>query len=317
MKSLSLRLESVERNDRTEWLFRPSQAIQVGRHRDNDVVISHGRVSRFHLTLFCDGRDWHCASFGSSGTHVNGKSIAHILIRSGVVLKLGSSGPRLHCELVEPRAEDLADVNDDAAMSLEQNGSLTFLIEGVRAGDMQALEELWERCCSTMARIARQRLGIHRRVEDEDDIAAIVFRKIYFAANAGKLPHIADRSSWWRLVTTITRNAVSDSRSRERSSKRGGGYVRGESIADDGKLPVMGPSAFDNFAQQAPTPESIASLNELLQQWLARLPDDETRQVALMRLEGFSMEEIAQQLGLSDRTASRRMQAIRQAWGHA
>lgn len=287
------------------WSFAPGQTIQIGRHEDNDVVLKSSRVSRFHLTVFDDGVRWQCASFGSNGTHRDGRPVSQLELESGTVLELGPPGPMLRFELLGETEQDVV------------VGTITALIDDMKQGDAAAFEHLWARCFSTIVKLARQRLGSARkRVEDEDDVAAVVFQKLYFASVNGKLPELTDRQSLWRLLITMTRHAALDSISREQRAKRGGGHVRGDSIVEDPNLviPNSGPSVFDNFISQFPTPASVVSLKELVDQWLERLPDDESRQIALLRLEGFGTDEIAVQLGLPLRTAERRLQQIRSAW---
>jgi RNA polymerase sigma factor (sigma-70 family) len=287
------------------WLFTEGQTVRVGRSADNDVVLSSSRVSRFHLTLFHDGRQWQCTSEGSNGTHCDGQPMSHAVLYDSVVLELGPPGPKLYCEVLHEVSDETLD------------GTITHLISDMKRGNVQSFEKLWARCFATIVQLARQRLGSSRkRVEDEEDVASEVFQKLYFASVQGKLPKLTDRESLWRLLLAMTRHAAIDSINREQRAKRGGGHVRGESFAEDSRLlaPNTGPSAFDNFVSSIPTPGSIASVRELLEKWVARLPDDESRQIALLHLEGFTVAEIAKQLGLPQRTAERRLQQIRTAW---
>ncbi len=288
------------------WCFSAAQEVQVGRHDDNDVVLASARVSRFHLTLFCDGKSWHCASFGSNGTYCDGRLVSHVEFSDSLFLELGPPGPKLRFDVI-----------DSERQAGDSRGTLTLLIDKLKTGDTDSFEQLWANCFTTIVRLARQRLGTSRqRMEDEEDVASEVFQKLYLASVQNKLQELTDRQSLWRLLITMTRNTALDSVGRERAAKRGGGLVRGDSIADDAGLAeqVPGPSAFDNFISSAPTPASIASLNELVDQWLRKLPDDESRQIAMFRLEGFNSNEIAARLGLPQRTAERRLQQIRDAW---
>ena len=47
---------------------------------------------------------------------------------------------------------------------------------------------------------------------------------------------------------------------------------------------------------------------------LGRLGDDQLRQIALDRMEGYTTEEIADRLGCARRTVARRLDLIRQTW---
>jgi DNA-directed RNA polymerase specialized sigma24 family protein len=50
---------------------------------------------------------------------------------------------------------------------------------------------------------------------------------------------------------------------------------------------------------------------------LAQLPDDELRQIALLKLEGYTNEEIAARTGDSLRSVARRLVLIRRTWEEA
>ena len=113
----------------------------------------------------------------------------------------------------------------------------------------------------------------------------------------------------------MTRHTTVDSIHQERREKRGGGKVRGDSLGMfDLKSEGSGASAFDNFTSDEPTPETIIAVNEKMESLLSKLPDDQHRQIVLMRLEGYSNNEIATTLNSSLRTVERRLQQIRDLW---
>ena len=47
---------------------------------------------------------------------------------------------------------------------------------------------------------------------------------------------------------------------------------------------------------------------------LGRLGDEQLRQIALDRMDGYTTEEIAERLGCARRTVARRLDLIRQTW---
>ena len=63
-----------------------------------------------------------------------------------------------------------------------------------------------------------------------------------------------------------------------------------------------------------PTPEFAVQMNEQCAQLLDDLHDGSLRTVALFKLEGYSNEEIAQQLGYDRRTIERKVKKIQQRW---
>jgi hypothetical protein len=64
----------------------------------------------------------------------------------------------------------------------------------------------------------------------------------------------------------------------------------------------------------APTPEFLVSLEEQHNRLLGLLRDDRLRQIAVFRIEGFTVPEIAVDLCLSTRSIERKLQLIRGVW---
>jgi DNA-directed RNA polymerase specialized sigma24 family protein len=63
-----------------------------------------------------------------------------------------------------------------------------------------------------------------------------------------------------------------------------------------------------------PDPAFAALLEEECQRLLGLLDHGELQRVALLKMEGYTVEEIAAQLGRVPRTVKRRLQLIRQIW---
>jgi len=68
------------------------------------------------------------------------------------------------------------------------------------------------------------------------------------------------------------------------------------------------------FVEDGLTPDFIAAINEQCQQLMDCLPDDKLRLVAHRKLEGYTNQEIAQELGVVERTVERKLSLIRSAW---
>src|SRR5262249_30743232 len=64
-----------------------------------------------------------------------------------------------------------------------------------------------------------------------------------------------------------------------------------------------------------PTPEFAALLADECRSLLGRLGDDILRSVAVWKMEGFAVEEIAARLGCAPRTVERKLRRIRGLWG--
>ena len=68
--------------------------------------------------------------------------------------------------------------------------------------DAASFEKLW-------ARWLGNGWGRPRKwVENEEDVAAEVFQKLYFASVNGKLPELTDRQSLWRLHRPAQRRGI-------------------------------------------------------------------------------------------------------------
>jgi DNA-directed RNA polymerase specialized sigma24 family protein len=109
----------------------------------------------------------------------------------------------------------------------------------------------------------------------------------------------------------ITVRKASDLRKQQARLKRGGGKViRATDLGDQRGSPAQG---FEQVASGDPTPEFAAMIAEEFHRRLDAL-DDDLRQVALLRLDGHSNDEIADRLGCARRTVARRLEQIRDTW---
>jgi DNA-directed RNA polymerase specialized sigma24 family protein len=63
-----------------------------------------------------------------------------------------------------------------------------------------------------------------------------------------------------------------------------------------------------------PTPEFAAEVAEQCRALLARLGDPTLEAVAVKRMEGYSVEEIAAELGCAERSVKRKLALIRDIW---
>jgi DNA-directed RNA polymerase specialized sigma24 family protein len=147
--------------------------------------------------------------------------------------------------------------------------------------------------------------------EDEEDAALSAFDSFCDAAAHGRFPRLEDRDDLWRVLVTITvRKAINQAR-RQRAERRGGGRVVGEAALDEA---VGGSDFFADLADSGPTPEFAAIMAEECRRRLDELPDDAYRRVALLKMEGFTNEEIAERVGFGLRSVVRKLGLIRKAW---
>ncbi len=200
-------------------------------------------------------------------------------------------------------------------MSLEDPGSVSRWIDGLKAGDRAAAQPLWDRYFARLVRLARVKLrGGHRAgaVEDEEDAALSAFESLCAGAKDGRFPRLSDRDDLWRLLVTITVRKAFDQIQRGQRRKRGGGRLVDEAaLGEDGD--ARGPG-LDGIAGEEPAPDLALMLAEGPRARLDRLDDDGLRRIALWRMEGYTNEEIAAKLGCVTRSVERKLNVIRRAW---
>jgi DNA-directed RNA polymerase specialized sigma24 family protein len=190
---------------------------------------------------------------------------------------------------------------------MSPEGSVTRLLDPLRAADPAAVQQLWERYFRRLVGLARKRLqGAPRRAADEEDVALSAFDSFCRAAKAGRFPQLADRESLWRLLVAITARKAAHLVRDEGRQKRGGGTAhRTGSEAEP---------ALEEMLSREPAPEFAAQVAEEYQRLLRRLGDKELESVALWKMEGATVEEIAERLRCAPRSVKRKLALIRTIW---
>lgn len=211
----------------------------------------------------------------------------------------------------------MRDANDRAeviSMSSENQGSVTCWIDALKGGDNDAASRLWRRYFDELVRIARSRLGAaNRAAADEEDVALSAFHSLCTGAAENRFSRLDGRDDLWRLLVTITVRKAADEVEHQGRQKRGGGRVVRE-VELRGGAPESRGAGLDAIADDAPTPEVAAMLDEQYARLFALLPDESLRRVATLRLEGYTGDEIAAQLGCNRRTVTRKLELIKQVW---
>jgi DNA-directed RNA polymerase specialized sigma24 family protein len=197
---------------------------------------------------------------------------------------------------------------------MSAGNSVTRWIDQWKAGDPSAAAGLWNRFYSRLIALACSKLrGAHRRAADEEDVVASVFETFFRRAQRGQFPQLHDRDDLWQLLVKITERKAVDQRRLQGRKKRGGGRLRGESVFLDPRGSTSG-AGIGQIAGPEPTPEFAALVAEECERLLGRLADDELRQIAVLKLEGYTNEEIAERTGHSRPTIERRLRVIRVQW---
>jgi DNA-directed RNA polymerase specialized sigma24 family protein len=201
-------------------------------------------------------------------------------------------------------------------MPNDDHGSVTRWIGALKAGDHAAAQPLWDRYFRRLVRRARAHLratGRRAAFADEEDAALSAFDSFCTRAARGRFPRLDDRDDLWRLLVTLTARKAVDQARHDRRQKRGDGQVLNEA-ALDGRGAETGPAGLDAIVGSEPTPAFSAQVAEQCRRLLDALGDETLCRIALLKMEGYTLEEIATQLGCARRTVVNRLQLIRMKW---
>jgi DNA-directed RNA polymerase specialized sigma24 family protein len=191
-------------------------------------------------------------------------------------------------------------------------GSITRYVAELKGGNAEAARALWERYFAQLVRVAARRRGLSPRNgadADEEDAALSAFASFCAGAAEGQFPRMNDREELWRLLVVIAARKVGDQLDRARAQKRGGDRNRVK-LTSDSTWGAELPAAFS----REPTPEAAAIIAEETDRLLDRLGDETLQSIALWRMEGHAVDEIAQRLDCTRRTVTRKLEMIRNAW---
>jgi DNA-directed RNA polymerase specialized sigma24 family protein len=196
---------------------------------------------------------------------------------------------------------------------LTQTGSISKLLSQLKREEALAAQGLWERYAKRLVSLARRRLrGVSGRLRDEEDIALSVFNCLCRGAAAGRFEDLKNRDDLWWLLLRLTQQKAADYYRLEFAQKRGGKSRR--SAGDPREFNRTGLATVEQLISREPTPEFVATLEDEQRRLLQLLRNDQLREVALKRIEGYTVVEIADKLNLSTRSIERKLQVIRDTW---
>lgn len=174
---------------------------------------------------------------------------------------------------------------------------VTIWLGQLQAGDPAAVRPLFDRYFRRLVGLARKRLqNAPKRARDEEDVALSAFESFCRNAEHGRFPDLSDRESLWRLLATFT----------VRKASR---QLRGGAFKTDDRSGVL-----SEVLGREPEPQLAAEMAEECERLLSALADPELRRVALLRMDGHSVEEVAKKVGCAPRSVKRKLQLIRSIW---
>ena len=158
--------------------------------------------------------------------------------------------------------------------------------------------ELVDRYTQRLVALARTRLPSSLRGRlDPEDVVQSVYRTFFRRLNEGQF-RFDDSADLWKLLATIayrkSKNAVKRHQREQRDARRDQGW--------DDETPI---------AEPAPGPEDQVIFYDSLRRLLIDLPEN-YKEVIVLRLESFSIAEIAARVERSQRTVLRVLGHVRE-----
>lgn len=171
------------------------------------------------------------------------------------------------------------------------------------------VELLWQRFGLRLVRIARQHLQtVSDHSYDEEDLAHSTFNEFFVRALDGQYQNLTSRQELWRLLVTISCN-----KSRRMRKRANHLHVPKEILPNHGVRMHR-----ERITDEKNAPDWLVAITEesefLMRQLDQQDPSGVLTKIALMRLDGMSNAQIAQQLGCTRRTIAARLELIRACW---
>jgi RNA polymerase sigma factor (sigma-70 family) len=171
-----------------------------------------------------------------------------------------------------------------------------------RQGDQEAARQLFRRYAERLYALAKSRLSSRMaRHVDPEDVVQSAYRSFFSGARAGRFA-LRRSGDLWRLLAAITLHKLRRQVERHTTGKRDVG--REGAPADASEAPEAAPD-------REPTPEEAAALLDTLES-LFRGLDPAQRRMVELRLQGFGLDEIAAQVGRSERTVRRLLELVKE-----
>lgn len=195
---------------------------------------------------------------------------------------------------------------------------VTVWLRQLEAGEAGAAQPLYEHFCVRLQELAKQRIPTKvQSAYDQEDVVVSVFHSLFLGVRERRY-RFDDRGDFWRLLMTIAERKISKRIRYETRDKRDVRRVVQNTVflKSPDEQADESPDAVETLAGREPTPEFAAEVAETCDALLAALPDDNSRKIALLKLENNTAGEIATKLGCTRKTVQRKLLVIRKTWQH-
>jgi DNA-directed RNA polymerase specialized sigma24 family protein len=194
--------------------------------------------------------------------------------------------------------------------------SVTRWLQQLKQGDRQAVEPLWERYFTRLVQLVRTRFARTptTAAASAEDAALDAFASFCRRAEADGFARLFDRDDLWQILVVLAFRKQCNQilhEQRQRRRPAGGRVYAASALEQDGGEEE---ALFTNMLSGDPEPALVVQAAEECRRLLAELEDDQLRQIALWKVEGFTNEEIGAKLGRAVATVERKLARIRRLW---
>ena len=187
---------------------------------------------------------------------------------------------------------------------------MTQWLRRLEQGDPNAAEPLWNHFCQKLMAMAKSRLSPRiQGVYDENDVAVSAFYSLCHGIQNQRFS-LRDRDDLWRLLATISERKVLRrvrSETAERRDVRR--HVAQDFFAPTADERLLGKNAIDSMRGHEPCPAYAVEFADMCEYLLDSLADEKLKQIAILKLEMRTDEEIAAVLGCTRRHHSTQTRA--------
>lgn len=177
-------------------------------------------------------------------------------------------------------------------------GSVTVWVKQLPEGDRAAQEAIFRRYQRPLVEYAANRLRqLGVRAIDADDVAQEVFLGLFRRTTDGKMPDLDDRDALWLKLRRICGDRVKDARRKRTMATESA--LEGRANASVAGMAGVPNQDFDDC--------ELALEHGLLQYYLRQRSTD-LPEIARLRMQGYSVEQIGELLRIPPRTVDRRIQ---------
>jgi RNA polymerase sigma-70 factor (ECF subfamily) len=184
------------------------------------------------------------------------------------------------------------------------NDSFPDWVARLQAREETAARELFRRFTHQLVDLARRQCGgALRHKVDPEDVVQSAYKSFFRRYGEGNLD-VGNWNSIWGLLALITVRKCAERAAYHRAECR-------DAAREVPPPPDAGEeSSWHAALSREPTPEEASILEETVEQLLAGLDADE-RPVVELSLQGFTTQEISQQLDCPERTVRRLRERVR------